>query len=178
MHQRGWVRTPAPSASAPLTNASFREPFLGHGFDWSFLPVHGVVSDQYAELAKISLTFDGTQPESCRLLQHFIPVKGGGAYRMNWQAESADLREAFGLKWRIFAVTSESDKRPIAPLTGPELMMGGQPDGSWEFTVPPTWQTALLTLEYERPLGQVRAEGSISIRDLSMAAASQSKGSL
>ena len=35
MHESGWVQMPPPSASAPLTNASFRFPISGHGFDWT-----------------------------------------------------------------------------------------------------------------------------------------------
>ncbi len=182
LHRTGWVRIFAPTGSNPLTNGSFREPFFGHGFDWAVQPVHGVNADQYEELAKLSFAFDGTQPESCRLLQQFVPLNGGDSYRFEWQAESADLRESFGLKWRIFAVMPESQLRSIAPLTSPDLMSAGQSIGSWKFTVPPTWHTALVTLEYERPLGQVRAEGSVSIREVSMTSiaplAPQSKGSL
>ncbi|MGA8597781.1 MAG: hypothetical protein WB676_23955, partial [Bryobacteraceae bacterium] len=182
MHRTDWVRISTPSVSNPLSNGAFRKPFLGHGFDWAVQPVHGVNADQFEELAKLSFAFDGTQPEACRLLQQFIPLNSGDTYRFEWQAESADLRESVGLKWRIFAVTPESGPRAGAPLTSPDLMSAGQSNGSWEFSVPPSWHSALVALEYERPLGQVRAEGSVSIRGVSMTSiahsAPQSKGSL
>lgn len=181
MHRNNWVRIFTPSASHPLSNSSFRNPVFGHGFDWALEPVHGVSGDQFEDLAKLSFTFDGTQPEACRLLHQFVPLNGGDTYRLTWQAESADFRESFGLKWRIFAVMPESGKHPLAPLTSPDLISASQPYGSWEFTIPLTWTAGLITLEYERPLGQVRAEGSVSIREVSMTSmahsTSQSKGS-
>lgn len=181
MRRAGWVRISTPTVANPLTNGSFRNPLLGHGFDWALQPVHGVTADHFVELAKLSFTFDGTQPEACRLLQQFVPLNGGQMYRLSWQAESVDLHDSSGLKWRVFAVMPEGGGAPVGPLTSPDLTSAGPPNGLWEFTVPPSWQAGLVTLEYERPLGQVRAEGSVSLREVSMTSmahsASQSKGS-
>jgi hypothetical protein len=167
MQRNGWVHLPVPSVEAPLANGSFRRQLFGHGFDWSVLPVQGVMHDQYPGMGKMAFEFDGAQPESCRLLRQFIPVRGGGSYRMAWQLESPDIHNAVGLKWRIYPTAAKKDS-DRAVLSSSDLSAGGQQNGSWEFTVPAGWTTALVTLEYDRPLGEVRTEGSVSLKKISM----------
>lgn len=165
MRRQGWVSTPAPSLSSPIPAGSLHEPAFGHGFGWLRPQVTGVLSDQFPSLGKLTFSFDGTEPETCRLLQRFIPVDGAKTYNFNWEAESLDLQGSSGLRWRVYPVLPEDDKDRVL-LSSPELLKNGQPNGSWQFVTPAGWRVALVTLEYERPLGQVRAEGSISLSNI------------
>jgi hypothetical protein len=146
---------------------SLHEPAFGHGFGWLRPQTPGVLSDQFPSLGKLTFSFDGTEPETCRLLQRFIPVDGAKSYNFNWQAESLDLQGSSGLRWRIYPVLPENDKDRVL-LSSPELLMNGPQEGSWQFVTPAGWRVALVTLEYERPLGQVRAEGSVSLSNISI----------
>ncbi|HXE14783.1 MAG TPA: hypothetical protein VN633_21835 [Bryobacteraceae bacterium] len=167
MQRHGWVSAPAPSLSNPIPTGSLHEPVFGHGFGWWRPQVSGVLSDQFPSLGKLTFSFDGTEAETCRLLQRFIPVAGAKSYNFNWQAESLDLQGSSGLRWRIYPVLPENDKDRVF-LTSPEVLKNGQQDGSWQFVTPAGWRVALVTLEYERPLGQVRAEGSVSLSNISI----------
>jgi len=167
MQRRNWTASPAPTIDSPLSNGSFRYPVFEHGFDWAVPVVKGVLHEQYPALGKMALTFDGTQPESCRLLRQFIPVEAGRTYRLAWEVESQDLNGTSGLKWRIYAPAPERDAARTE-FSSPDLMAGNQQKGFWEFVAPSGWTAALLTLEYDRPLGEVRAEGSVDLRNISM----------
>jgi hypothetical protein len=167
MHAQGWIDALAPSLSNPIPAAALHEAAFGHGFGWLRPQVPGVLSDQFSSLGKLTFTFDGTEPETCRLLQRFIPVTGAKAYNFNWRAESLDLLDPSGLRWRIYPVLPQSDKDRVL-LASPELLNNERQDGSWQFLAPAGWRVALVALEYERPLGQVRAEGSISLSNISI----------
>jgi hypothetical protein len=167
MQRHGWVSAPAPSLVNPIPAGTLHEPPFGHGFGWLHPQISGVLFDQFPSLGKLTFSFDGTEPETCRLLQRFIPVDGAKPYNFNWQAESLDLQGSSGLRWRIYPVLPVTDNDRIF-LSSPELLMNGHQDGVWQFVTPAGWRVALVTLEYERPLGQVRAEGSISLSNVSM----------
>jgi hypothetical protein len=168
MHETGWTQLPAASVSAPLTNSSFRFPISGHGFDWTLYPVPGVTADQMPESQKLRFTLSGTQPEQCRLLQQFVLLQPGRDYRFRWQAESSDFQSAIGLTWKLIPLEQTPGAEPPNPFVSPELFSAGGRN-SWSFTVPPRSQAFLLTLELKRPLGQVRAEGTFTIDELSLA---------
>jgi tetratricopeptide (TPR) repeat protein len=167
MHQRGWTKLAAPSASAPLTNAKFKAPFSNHGFDWSSVPAPGVSFDQISESQKIRFTFSGTQPEWCRLLQQFVSLEPGRTYRMTWETESSDFVDQIGLTWKLYPAGAGLDAG--SALSSPDLIQKGANYGEWVFSVRNDAKLYLITLEFKRPLGQVRAEGSLAIRDVSMA---------
>jgi hypothetical protein len=167
MHESGWVQMPPPSASAPLTNAFFRFPISGHGFDWTLYPAPGVTADQMPESQKLRFTLSGTQPEQCRLLQQVVILQPGLGYRFTWQAESSDFQSAIGLTWKLSPLAQTSGAESPNPFVGPDLFPAGGRN-AWSFTVPPRSQAFLLTLELKRPLGQVRAEGTFAISDLSL----------
>jgi pentatricopeptide repeat protein len=167
MHQRGWAKLAAPSASAPLTNAEFKTPFSNHGFDWSFVPAPGVSFDQLPESQKIRFTFSGTQPEWCRLLEQFVSLEPGRTYRMAWETESSDFTDRIGLTWRLHPV-GPGGPDAGSGLSSPDLIVKGANHGEWIFSARNDAKLYLITLEFKRPLGQVRAEGSLAIRDVSM----------
>jgi hypothetical protein len=167
MHQSGWSRMQAPSGSAPLANANFRSPISGHGLDWLLNPAPGVMADQMPESQKLRFTLSGTQPEHCRILQQIVLLQPGTGYRLGWQAESSEFQSAIGLQWKLLPL-----QQAVGGQTGEMLasrdLFAERAEGSWTFTTPSNSQTFLLTLELNRPLGQVRAEGAFALSDVSL----------
>lgn len=112
----------------------------GRGFDWRPIESPGVVHlDVDQPQAMHRMTFSGSQPESCDLLQRVLRLEPGARYILQWQSRP----EFSGVEWRI------GDQR--APLK----------DRQMQFTAASDLMTLALT--YRRPPGEVRAEGSLEL---------------
>ncbi len=165
--QTGWNKLPAPSRSAPLTNGSFQTAFSNHGFDWSFMPTNGITFDQLTDRHEARFSFSGTQPEWCRLLQQFVPVAPGKAYQLQWQTDYADFEHAIGLTWKAYPVRfGRVDME--SGIAGPDLVNESGGAQKWKFFNSADANFVLVTLEFKRPVGQARAEGTLSIHDVEM----------
>jgi hypothetical protein len=167
MHKAGWIEMSPPTASAPLANASFRTPISGHGFDWLLNPTPGVTAEQMSELQKLRFTLSGSQPEHCRILQQILMLRPGHEYQLSWQADSSDFQSAVGLQWKLLPLADAVSGQAVQPLMSTDLF-SGRGEEKWAFTAPSSSRAFLLTLELNRPLGQVRAEGAFAISDLSL----------
>ncbi len=133
--------------SLPVT---FAAPRVGAGFDWRPLPIQGGVHvnvDQPRPMHRITLS--GQQPESCELLRRFENLRAGVRYTLRWEARTQGLASPSGVAWSIggerVAVTSSE----------------GGSAGELAFVAPS--DLTPLTLVYERPPGEVRAEGSVEM---------------
>jgi hypothetical protein len=155
-----------PSPARPLTNGEFQLPLLGHGFDWSAPPFAGVTFDQFPDLGQIRFTFSGTQPETCPLLVQYLPLQPGRRYRLSWTADMEQIGPANGVTWRIDSFQNGSALPISTGLIGPDVTSGA--DASWEFKTPDSSRLFLITLEYSRPIGKIRMEGSLSLRDVAL----------
>jgi hypothetical protein len=162
MRHGGWIREGIPSPANPLTNGDFAIPFYEHGFDWSPLPVSGVQIDQFPNRKILRLTFSGDEPESCVLLREYIPVEPGREYRMQWNALPDRIETPSGLAWHVRPVGSAA----AAQIVSSDILALPQP--SWRFKAPAA-KLCLLTLEYARPSGTVRASGSVNLQSVSLA---------
>lgn len=162
MKQGNWVELPAPSRAHPLNNGDFQVPFFRHGFDWTPIPPIGVVVDQFPAEKSVRITFSGTQPEHCVLLQQYVPLDPSRSYHLHWQAESREIQSPSGLAWHLSPIPNKKQAAPAATdlLNSSEQM--------WDFTPPANASLYLLTLEYTRPLGSVRATGDVTLRRVSL----------
>jgi tetratricopeptide (TPR) repeat protein len=166
---------PAPTVTAPITNGDFHIPAFHHGFDWFFMAPEGVTIDQFPESTKLRLTFNGRQPELCRLLRQDVILQPGTQYRMEWDAESESIPKNSGFTWRLIPiVTTITDNGPSATgdekdmLSSPEVLADhGASNPTWTFTAPAV-PLCLLVLEYHRNLGTTRPEGELALRSISM----------
>jgi hypothetical protein len=119
---------------------SFQSPRVGRGFDWQRVDVPGVVQleiDQPRAMHRVS--FNGSEPESCELLRRVFKLEPGRRYELRWQAEP----DVAGVDWRIAGERASLKAGEITFVAPAEL-------------VP-------LTLVYQRPQGEVRAEGSLEL---------------
>ena len=125
---------------------NFERGAIGHGFDWRINQISGLVHsdiDQPRSMHRIS--FDGRQPESCDLLSQKLSLEKGRRYRMRWNAAVNEIQMPTGIEWRI------GDTRASVANGAGEM----------EFVAPS--DVADLRLTYQRPSGEVRAEGSIEL---------------
>ncbi len=138
--------------TALITDGDFAVEPGGHGFDWR-LPHSPGVTDISLDGAH-RILFSGRQPEACELLRQFVVLEAGKRYSLHWEARTRGFGSPTGIEWRAGmahgAVESADDWRV----------------GGMDFTA----SAALMpiALDYQRPTGEVRAEGSIEIRHVSI----------
>jgi tetratricopeptide (TPR) repeat protein len=123
-----------------ITGPRFEPPQTGQGFDWREIPVVGVSHSKLDDGRGHRIRLNGKQPEATELLrQHVGGLKPGAAYRVNATFAGDKIS---GLDWRV----------------------NGTP--SMEFRAPS--ESVILSLWYQRPLGQVRAEGNVDVTEVKL----------
>lgn len=152
-----WISFPTPTTQHPLTNGDFSR-LYGHGFDWFLLNPAGVSLAYVAGVKEIDVEWTGDEEEACQLLLQWIPLGPARRYRLEWEQESSDLANPAGVSWHIHASSFD--------LQSPDLVAG---DGAgWQFKTPGSAGTAMLILEYRRPLGQTKARGTMRLQRVSL----------
>jgi hypothetical protein len=97
------------------------------------------------------LRFSGRQPESCELLRQVVGgLRAGTAYALHWDARTQGIASPTGLTWHVADRTGE--------VAGSEDWSAGK----LVFTADS--DHAILVLAYRRPEGQVRTEGHIDLK--------------
>ena len=162
LNQARWIALAAPTPAHPITNGDFRVPLFEHGFDWQFLNSSGLTVEQAPDQHSLRIAFSGDEAEHCVLLQEYVPLDPNRAYRLSWTAEASGLESPSGITWQVHPIGEE---KQISLVAG-DLLSG--PEGTWDFQSPNGSKLSLLTLEYTRPAGQVRANGSVVLQQVSM----------
>jgi len=138
--------------TALLTNGDFAVEPIGHGFDWRLAHPPGVTDISLGGAHRV--LFSGKQPEACEVLRQFAVLEAGKRYALHWEARTRGLVSATGIEWRAgkaHGVVENADEWRA---------------GSVDFTASTDLTT--IALGYQRPPGEVRAEGSIEIRNVSL----------
>ena len=131
-----------------ITHPDFEPPLTGHGFDWMFIEAAGVT---HQSLEGHRIRFNGQQPESCELLRQVIGgLHAGASYTLHWEARTQGMASPAGLAWSI------------ASRAGAVAASEDWSKGSLTFT--PDSDHAVLVMVYRRPEGQVRTEGSMDLK--------------
>ncbi len=162
MKRANWVALAAPTPAHPLTNGNFQVPFFHHGFDWAPVPSAGVTIDQFPAEKNLRITVSGAESEHCVLMQQYIPLQPNRAYRLRWHAENQGIQMPSGLAWHLYPIPSANQTN----LSAPDLL--NPSPGTWDFTSPQGATLSLLTLEYTRPLGNTRAAGDVTLRQVAL----------
>ncbi len=151
-----WLDFGVVDQARPLTNGDFHLAFWGHGFDWLLPPSTGLTVLQETDVPEVRFTLDGNQEDHVTFIQQWLPLAAGHAYRLEWLASSENLHQPSGLTWAIQAGA-------VQLLSGEALPEKEQP--RWDFAVPAgAPSVSLLSLQYQRPLGEMRANGTVSLR--------------
>jgi hypothetical protein len=160
LREGGWIRQSIPDVQHPLTNGEFRIPFFRHGFDW--VPADSSCSrvEQVSNEGRLRITLPGDQPDACVLLRQYVPLAAGRTYNLTWRANTPDAESSRGLAWHI---------RTVPPKNAEETVSGDLFDspGAWQFRAPAS-EVAMLSLEYNRPKGHVRAAGTVMLASVSL----------
>jgi hypothetical protein len=127
---------------------NFETPRIAHGFDWRTPELTGVVQIDLDHPSRRRISFDGRQPESCEMLRQMILLEPGRRYTLHWESRLNGLKSPTGIEWKIAGTH--------AAIDGAEL----------SFTA--TARLTELTLNYSRPLGEARAEGSVELWSISL----------
>ena len=135
-----------------ITNGDFAAEPRGHGFDWR--PAHppGVTDIPVPGAQRIQ--FSGRQPESCELLRQFVVLVPGQWYTLRWEARTQGFASPTGIEWTTGAARGVIEAAQDWRAGGVEFRAGAA-------LMP-------ITLGYQRPTGQARAEGSMEIRGVSL----------
>jgi hypothetical protein len=140
------------SRAGLITNGDFAAEPAGHGFDWRPAHALGVTDIQVPGAHRI--LFSGRQPESCELLRQFVALQVGKSYVLRWEARTRDFASPTGIEWSAGQSHGAVDRTDEWQGGGLEFKAGA--------SVMP------ITLGYQRPAGQARAEGSIEIRNVTL----------
>ncbi|HEV2198525.1 MAG TPA: hypothetical protein VGR73_01795 [Bryobacteraceae bacterium] len=141
------------SPAGGVWNGSFASTPLEGGFDWRLGQGPGIAHVHMGGQGH-RIELSGAQPQTFRLLGQFVLLDPGRSYRLEWSARTNELPETTGLVWLI-----GSQRFPVAASAGwkkAEAVLGAQK------------RLSSLELWYQRPSGQVRAEGWIELREVSL----------
>jgi hypothetical protein len=141
--------TPDGVTDPAFSNQASSEQATGHGFDWRPLANEGVSHVRLEGGRGRRIRLNGRQPESVALLLQFVGgLRAGGRYAVRWEADSDGLPSPSGVTWNIAGASAELAVGELA------------------FRAPA--EVAVLELRYVRPAGQVRAEGRIDLRRITV----------
>ena len=158
-----------------VTNGEFRAGFRaeagGAGFDWVGEKPEGGAVLRETEQGGFRARFNGDQALSGTVLWQRVAVERGAAYRVRVKYRTIGLGKNSGLKWAVWSAkalvakaetylwSDETDATAEFEFTAPnDSKVHG--DGAW----------VRLMLGYERPPGEVRAEGAVTIQRVDMEA--------
>jgi hypothetical protein len=133
-----------------ITHPDFEPPRIGHGFDWRLAEVAGI-THVALEAPGHRIRFSGRQPESCELLRQVLGgLRAGTAYALHWDGRTQGVAAPTGITWQIAGRAGE--------VNGSEDWSTGR------LVFTPDSDQAVLVLAYRRPEGQVRTEGSLDLK--------------
>ena len=134
-----WVHS-CRAAPQGVTGSRFETPQTGQGFDWRVARVEGVSQSMLDAGRGHRIRLSGNQPESAELLKQYV---GGLATGTRYRLQVETNGDAHAFEWRIAG-------QPVA--AGGEFVARSS-------VVP-------LTLQYVRPRGEVRGEGTLDLRSV------------
>jgi len=151
-----------PASGRSLTNAGFQFDSLAAGFDWRIPDVAGVTFLRRPSPPALRFTFSGKQPEQCEVLEQWLPVLPGAAYRLSFDYQTAGVEPETGLQWKVFDGAPGIELQAFSPQwSSPEWRTSAA-----GFTVPPGVRALRLVLNYRRMPGTVRIQGEAWLRNL------------
>lgn len=147
------------AAPSGITSGDFESPRTGRGFDWRMSDVPGVNHIVLDAPPAHRVALSGREPEACDLLRQIVSLQPRTRYILKWEARTQSLSSPSGLEWRI------AGER--APINSQDDWHGGE----LSFVAP--FALTALTLAYQRPSGQPRAEGWVDLRHVSIHASAR-----
>ncbi|HCC56603.1 MAG TPA: hypothetical protein DEQ47_04960 [Solibacterales bacterium] len=148
-----------PARGRSLTDGNLEREPAGRGFNWALPRSHGIDNRYFGDENEVRVELDGDQPESAELLTQNIPVVPGARYRLRFQYQTTDIEPGSGLSWAAVEPATGAPQ----PSTCASLSSAEPAGGACEFQTASGQSLLRLALRYSRPLGTLRAHGSIRI---------------
>jgi tetratricopeptide (TPR) repeat protein len=159
-----------PRSGVSLTNGELATVPLQRGFDWRLPRVEGAMLT-FTTSREMAVSLSGKQPESCDLIEQYLPVLPNVQYRFHYHCRTQ--HPAPGLSWSF-----------VDPLTlgelaaGPVIVSPGDPnEQTLAVSTPPGCDLLRILLRYRRPPGSMRAEGSVVFSGFSFAGEAKGEAS-
>jgi len=142
--------------SGALTNGELAAAPLSRGFDWRLARVEGAAFSIDPVSREMSLSLSGKQPESCDFVEQFLPVVPNVKYRFRYRYRTRDLAAETGLAWSFV------DARTVAEVAASAVPASpGWNEQTLTFSTGSGSDLLRVLLRYRRPVGSMRAEGSV-----------------
>ena len=152
------------AARGKITNHSFASTPTGSGFDWIVSkPGGGAIVRERAQ-GGLRIRFTGDQAEQCDLLSQRVAVEPGTSYRVSTRYHTEGVGQQSGLKWLVSSLPNNQ-----LSLMDDYLSDGGSGEAAVTFSVPAGIEWVQLVLRYQRPPGEVRIAGEVSVFSVEMA---------
>jgi hypothetical protein len=158
LNDGGWIHHGIPDSEHPLTNGDFRVPVFRHGFDWAPMDSTGARVEQFRDTHVVHISLSGEQRDHCVLLRQYVPLARGSVYDLAWRAGTPDADVGDGLAWQRAMPANATADLVSGDLSSPSR---------WQFQAPAS-EVGMLSLECSRPLGRVRAAGTITLESVSL----------
>jgi tetratricopeptide (TPR) repeat protein len=160
------IPTPAGSGEA-VTNGRFGKSPIGGGFDWRLGTVEGVSSFLNASPNVLGFEFSGDEPDSFVLVNQFAPVGAESSYALRVDYETSGIAPGSGIFWEV------TDYRSGAVLARTGSLSAEQGGEAYAcFAAPESSGFVNLSLLYQRQPGQVRIQGKLALKQVSLSGAS------
>jgi tetratricopeptide (TPR) repeat protein len=151
----------APGGREVPVNGDFRLPGLGAGFDWRVSSPDGIELVRAGNPPALLLTFSGKQPENAEILRQYVLLLPRRQYVLSVRYRVAGIATESGLMCYLLA----AQDRDL--LNGKGLLPGGiegETERDIPFQTPDKTTLARLVFGYQRMLGTMRTEGSLTLR--------------
>jgi tetratricopeptide (TPR) repeat protein len=146
-----------------VTNGDFQHLPSRQGLDWQYDPVDGVSFRlaQSEQLHRLKIEFDGREPAATPVLWQPLFLEKGQEYKLSFQMAIDQPLNSVGLHWRLAAPQGGAPLIPDSP-DWHALPGDAKHERSWSFRNPAD-SVSLLILYYDRPTGQTRMRGTVSV---------------
>jgi tetratricopeptide (TPR) repeat protein len=157
-------------AEDTVTNQSFNQPPISHGFDWRLMTVEGVSSYLDVHPNALGFEFSGEEPDSFLLLKQTVPVKAAQDYILSVDYTTSSIPPGSGLAWKL-----TNRKTGAVLATTPSLSAEQEGSAYVCFAAPMGAAFVDLGLFYQRQPGTVRVEGKLALKEVKLSPATSER---
>lgn len=158
----GWIPA-APVRSGQVSDPDFNPPWQGPAFGWSVASgssLDAVYVNSGGGPDALHLRFDGQEPDQLELASQWVPVAAGRQYRVRFAS-----RRFSGAQSGIRLMVRDPERNLLEIPADLEPFWASN---SGMFTAGPRDALVQLVFSYARPIGQVRLQGEVALRDVNL----------
>jgi len=151
-----------PKSGRVLTDGRFAATSTSNSFAWRMPAVEGVSASAEDNGGGLRLTFSGSEPEDCQLLEQIVPLREDTGYELGFKYRASGIAAAAGLEWRV----TELDRGAVLG----QVRLSSE-DEQWtgiRFRTPAQCRLGRLALRYSRKPGTTRIAGFLVLREIAV----------